>query len=274
VDVEKGKPAGQTAKASTPSKAVPKPAPKASASEPKSQRGLMIVGAVVVVAGAGGFIAYGAVHHDDKKPVASATSPTGPSASRPSVSHAPTPTASATPASTIATTAPAPTTEPATSAPATATTTGTSYPPGYEIGAYTSVQLPSGYSLNLAADPSHPTFGTDGGGDSLGLRATSSPGSQASPTDSPDAGSASGGVSGRFLAGQAVVFDSDESGTFERCLNDTRYQADVDLAQLSVGSKFCVHAVGGRLALVRVDRMPQPSDANPYAVLDVTIWQG
>jgi hypothetical protein len=258
------------AKPAKSTKALPKPPAKPSATEPKSHRGLIIVGAVVLVAGVGGVLAYSAVHHDAKKPVANATSPTSPRTSRPSASHAPTPTASAAPAST----APAASSEPTTSAPTTATTSGASYPPGYEIGSYPNVQLPSGYSLDFSADPSHPTFGTSGGGNSLGLQAASSPGSEVSPTDSLDTGTSSSGVSGRFLAGQAVVFDSDESGTFERCLNDTRYQADVDLAQLSAGAQFCVHTTGGRLVLVRVDRMPQASDANPYAVLDVTIWQG
>lgn len=270
---DQGKP-NEPAKPGQPATSQKSPKP-AKTSEPKSHRGLIIVGTVVVIAGVGGFLAYSAVHHDDKKSVATSTTPT-PSTSHPSASHAASPTASSAPVSTVPS-VPTAASGPATSAPTTATTTGAAYPPGYEIGAYTSVQLPSGYSLDFLTDPSHPSFGTDADGNSLGLQATSSPGSAVSPTDSFDTGvtgGTAGSVSGRFLAGQAVVFDAEEAGTFERCLNDTRYQADVDLAQLSIGAQFCVHTTGGRLVLVRVDRMPQPSDANPYAVLDVTIWQG
>ena len=81
-------------------------------------------------------------------------------------------------------------------------------------------------------------------------------------------------LDGRFFAAQAVVFDPDEPGTFERCLNDTRYQQDVALSALSVGSLFCVHSTGGELVLVKVDRMPEVQDANPYVVVDLTVWQG
>jgi hypothetical protein len=127
--------------------------------------------------------------------------------------------------------------------------------PGSQLGVYPKVQLPSGYSVDFVHDPFHPATGTSLGGDTLGFTAT-------------------GPLDGRFFAAQAVVFDADEAGTFERCLNDTRYQQNVELAALTVGSLFCVHSVGGDLVLVKVDRLPQPQDANPYVIVDLTVWQG
>jgi hypothetical protein len=246
--------------------------PKAKAAkntEDKPRRTPLIIGVLVVLAAAaGGAVAYTAVHHDAKKPDAAAVG-------NASSTKTPTPTSSAAASHSPAST-PSPahgTSESATTVPTTSAPGGATYLPGDEIGNYPQVQLPSGYSVDFLDDPSHPIYGTGADLESLGFQASVVPGSQVSATEAFDTGPAPS-VSGKFLAGQVVVFDADEAGTFERCQNDTRYQSDVDLARLSVGSQFCVHTPGGRLALVRVDRMPEAADANPYVVIDMTVWQG
>lgn len=236
-----------------------------SKSQDKPRRTPTIIGILVVAAAAtGGFFAYTAVRHDDKAKDASVTGGA-------SVTKTPSPSGSA--AGRTPTPSPAKTSESTSSASVTSAPTGASYQPGEVIGAYSQVQLPSGYSVDFLNDPSHPSYGTGANLESLGFQAASSPGSEASASESSGGGPAAS-VSGKFLAGQVVVFDANEAGTLERCQNDTRYQSDVDLAQLSVGAQFCVHTPGGRLALVRVDRLPDPADVNPYVVIDVTVWQG
>jgi hypothetical protein len=254
--------------------------PRAEAAEarqslhPHRRLHLILLALVVLLAAGGGLLAYGLVRSDNTAHQAAAPSPSGPvgtasatgasastsaPSSRPS-SAFPTPTTS--PISTTPTTPPSITTTATTTptplgTPATRTQSATAPPqtPGTLLGLYPKVQLPSGYSVDLLDDTFHPVPGSAIGGDTLGLAAL-------------------GPAAGRFVAGQAVLFDADEPGTFERCLNDTRYQQDVSLAALSVGSLFCVHGPSGELALVKVDRLPQPQDANPYVMIDLTIWQG
>ena len=127
--------------------------------------------------------------------------------------------------------------------------------PGTVLGAYVGIQLASGYSVNFLADPYHPAAGTSNGPDTMGFFAGSF-------------------VDGRFYANRVAILDPTDTGSFTSCLNDTRYQHDVLLSQISTGSSFCITTGTGHLVLVTVRRMPSSTDANPYAVLDVTVWQG
>lgn len=224
--------------------------------------------AVVLLAAAGsGLAAYTLTRGDDTTgsarqqpsahPVTSAT-PTAATATSVPVRPTPTPTTTPTTFQTPSDDEPTPTP----SFPPTPTASQTTLP-GTLLGLYPKIQLPSGYSVDFRNDTFHPILGTGLGGDTLGLTAAgTTPAATPTVTDS------------RFIAGQAVLFDSGEPGTFERCLNDTRYQQDVSLTALSVGSQFCVHGSSGELVLVKLDRLPQPQDANPYVMIDVTIWQG
>jgi len=114
--------------------------------------------------------------------------------------------------------------------------------------------LASGYSVNFLNDAYHPATGTSNGPDTMGFFANSF-------------------VDGRFYANRVAVLDPTDTGSYTSCMNNTRYQHDVLLSQVSAGSSFCVHTDTGHLALVTVLRMPSSTDANPYAVLDVTVWQ-
>jgi hypothetical protein len=123
------------------------------------------------------------------------------------------------------------------------------------LGAYVGIQLASGYSVNFMSDPYHPAAGTADGPDTMGFFASSF-------------------VDGRFYADRVAILDPTDTGSFTSCLNDTRYQHDVLLTQITNGSSFCITTSTGHLVLVTVRRMPSSTDANPYAVLDVTVWQG
>ncbi|GAA2016595.1 hypothetical protein GCM10009839_10280 [Catenulispora yoronensis] len=125
---------------------------------------------------------------------------------------------------------------------------------GSTLGSYYRIQLASGYSVDFLNDPNHPVSGTANGPDSMGFFATSF-------------------VDGKFYADQVAILDSEETGSYTACRNDTRYQHDVPLSQVSAGSGFCIHTETGHLVLVTVRRMPSSTDANPYAVVDVTVWQ-
>ncbi|WP_194920477.1 hypothetical protein [Catenulispora rubra] len=126
--------------------------------------------------------------------------------------------------------------------------------PGTVLGTYVGIQLASGYSVNFLSDPYHPAAGTANGPDTMGFFAGSF-------------------VDGRFYADRVAVLDQTDTGSFTSCLNDTRYQHDVLLSQLSTSSSFCITTGTGHLVLVTVRRLPSSTDANPYAVLDVTVWQ-
>ncbi|MEY9861738.1 chemotaxis protein histidine kinase CheA [Catenulispora sp. GAS73] len=125
---------------------------------------------------------------------------------------------------------------------------------GTVLGTYVGIQLASGYSVNFLSDPYHPAAGTANGPDTMGFFAGSF-------------------VDGRFYADRVAVLDQTDTGSFTSCLNDTRYQHDVLLSQLSTSSSFCITTGTGHLVLVTVRRLPSSTDANPYAVLDVTVWQ-
>jgi hypothetical protein len=127
--------------------------------------------------------------------------------------------------------------------------------PGTVLGAYVGIQLASGYSVNFLADPYHPAAGTANGPDTMGFFAGSF-------------------VDGRFYADRVAILDATDTGSFTSCLNDTRYQHDVLLSQISTATSFCITTGTGHLVLVTVRRLPSSTDANPYAVLDVTVWQG
>ena len=126
---------------------------------------------------------------------------------------------------------------------------------GTVLGAYVGIQLASGYSVNFLTDPYHPSAGTSNGPDTMGFFAGSF-------------------VDGRFYADRVAILDPTETGSFTSCLNDTRYQHDVLLSQIANGSSFCITTGTGHLVLVTVRRLPSSTDANPYAALDVTVWQG
>ncbi|WP_344661265.1 hypothetical protein [Catenulispora subtropica] len=125
---------------------------------------------------------------------------------------------------------------------------------GATLGTYRGIQLASGYSVDFLNDTYHPASGTANGPDSMGFFATSF-------------------VDGRFYADRVAVLDSQDTGSYTTCLNDTRYQHDVLLSQVSSGTSFCIHTDTGHLVLVTVRRMPSSTDANPYAVVDLTVWQ-
>jgi hypothetical protein len=114
--------------------------------------------------------------------------------------------------------------------------------------------LASGYSVDFLNDTYHPVSGTSNGPDTMGFFATSF-------------------VDGRFYADRVAILDPTDTGSYTSCLNDTRYQKDVLLSQVSAGNSFCVHTDTGHLVLVTVRRMPSSTDANPYAVVDLTVWQ-
>lgn len=126
--------------------------------------------------------------------------------------------------------------------------------PGTVLGTYVGIQLASGYSVNFLADPYHPAAGTSNGQDTMGFFASSF-------------------VDGRFYADRVAVLDPTDTGSFTSCLNNTRYQHDVLLSQVSTGSTFCITTGTGHLVAVTVRRMPSSTDANPYAVVDMTVWQ-
>lgn len=126
--------------------------------------------------------------------------------------------------------------------------------PGSVIGTYVGIQLASGYSVNFLSDAYHPATGTADGPDTMGFFATSF-------------------VDGRFYADRVAILDATDTGSFTSCLNDTRYQHDVLLSQVAANSSFCITTGTGHLVLVTVRRMPSSTDANPYAVVDVTVWQ-
>lgn len=138
---------------------------------------------------------------------------------------------------------------------ATSGSTSSTVVPGTVLGAYVGIQLASGYSVNFLTDPYHPAAGTSNGTDTMGFFAGSF-------------------VDGRFYASRVAILAATDTGSFTSCLNDTRYQHDVLLSQISVGSSFCITTDTGHLVLVTVRRMPSSTDANPYAVVDVTVWQG
>ncbi|NUP50317.1 MAG: hypothetical protein HOW97_23855 [Catenulispora sp.] len=131
---------------------------------------------------------------------------------------------------------------------------GPSVAPGTTLGTYRSIQLPSAYSVDFLHDTYHPVSGTANGPDTMGFYATSF-------------------VDGTFYADKAALLDPQETGDYSSCLDDTRYQKDVLLSKVSAGSQFCVHTSTGHLVLVTVQRMPSSTDANPYAVVDLTVWQ-
>ncbi|MBS2540000.1 helix-turn-helix transcriptional regulator [Catenulispora sp. NF23] len=180
------------------------------------------------------------------------------SASVPPVSHASSSTHTS--ASSAGTSSPSLASTPTTSVNPTATTpTGTSsttstVPAGSVLGSYVGIQLASGYSINFLTDPYHPAAGTSNGPDTMGFFAGSF-------------------VDGRFYADRVAVLDTTDTGSYTSCLNDTRYQHDVLLSQVAAGSSFCITTGTGHLVLVTVRRLPSSTDANPYAVVDVTVWQ-
>ena len=135
-----------------------------------------------------------------------------------------------------------------------ATSATSTVAPGTVLGTYVGIQLASGYSVNFLSDPYHPAAGTANGPDTMGFFAGSF-------------------VDGRFYADRVAVLDQNDTGSFTSCLNDTRYQHDVLLSQLSTSSSFCITTGTGHLVLVTVRRLPSSTDANPYAMLDVTVWQ-
>ena len=134
------------------------------------------------------------------------------------------------------------------------TDSDSSNPPGTTLGTYTGIQLASGYSIDFFHDPYHPVSGTSNGPDSMGFFATSF-------------------VDGTFYADRAAILDPQETGSYAVCVNDTRYQKDVPLSKVSASSAFCIHTSTGHLVLVTVRRMPSSTDTNPYAVVDLTVWQ-
>ncbi|NUR60993.1 MAG: hypothetical protein HOV87_20370 [Catenulispora sp.] len=125
---------------------------------------------------------------------------------------------------------------------------------GTSLGTYTGIQLASSYSVDFFHDPYHPVSGTSNGPDSMGFFATSF-------------------VDGTFYADQVAILDPQETGSYAACLNNTRYQKDVPLSKVSAGSAFCIHTSTGHLVLVTVRRMPSSTDSNPYAVVDLAVWQ-
>lgn len=133
--------------------------------------------------------------------------------------------------------------------------TSSTVAPGTVLGNYVNIQLAAGYSVNFLSDPYHPLSGTAHGPDAMGFFADSF-------------------LDGRFYAGRVAILNSTDTGSYTSCLNDTRYQTDVLLTQVSAGGSFCITTDTGHLVLVTVKRMPSSTDANPYAVLDITVWQG
>ena len=167
----------------------------------------------------------------------------------------------------IGTTSPARSSQTSSSSPTHATTSPSSSPStsesfsssptasvGATLGAYSNIQLAAGYSVDFFNDTYHPVPGTAGDPDTMGFFASSF-------------------VDGRFYADRVAILDPQDTGTFAACRNNTRYQHDVLLSQVSAGTSFCVHTTTGHLVLVTMRRMPSSTDANPYAVLDLTVWQ-
>lgn len=250
------------------SEEVPEEVPEAAAagvSEPKpARRGLLArIGVPILVFAVGAGVGAFGDHALNSKQTSAKTAASVPpvsTASRPSHTVALSPSGSGATSGTTSGASSAPSSDasnPAGSAsPTGAFPSGTSTAtPGMVLGAYVGIQLASGYSVNFLSDSYHPAAGTANGPDTMGFFAGSF-------------------VDGRFYADRVAILDATDSGSFTSCLNDTRYQHDVLLSQISTGSSFCITTSTGHLVLVTVRRLPSSTDANPYAVLDVTVWQG
>ncbi|MFI1096249.1 serine/threonine-protein kinase [Streptomyces sp. NPDC020917] len=69
-----------------------------------------------------------------------------------------------------------------------------------------------------------------------------------------------------------VLLDSDETGSLDTCLKDTRYTTQVDTARLSPGSQICA-STDSAVALITYKRSSKSSEASTYVVADVTVWR-
>ncbi|MEY9930655.1 hypothetical protein ABH926_005302 [Catenulispora sp. GP43] len=227
--------------------------------EPAKKRSLARVGIPVLLFAVGvGVGAFGdhALNSKQSSSTTAASVPPVASSARPSHTAALSPSSSgaSSPASSAGS-APSPTDSSGTSSGSGSPSSSSTVAQGTVLGAYVGIQLASGYSVNFLSDPYHPSAGTSNGPDTMGFFAGSF-------------------VDGRFYADRVAILDPTDTGSFSSCLNDTRYQHDVLLSQIATGSSFCITTGTGHLVLVTVRRLPSSTDANPYAVLDVTVWQG
>jgi hypothetical protein len=233
---------------SQPQPAASKPAASAAAASPRKKSALARAGLPALLFAVGiGVGAFGDHALNSK-------SPSNPQpASLPTVSHSPS-TAPTSPARSTQTASLSSTTATTTSPSESSESSSPTATPGAPLGAYSNIQLASGYSVDFFNDTYHPVPGSANGPDTMGFFASSF-------------------VDGRFYADRVAILDPQDTGTFAACRNSTSYQHDVLLSQVSAGSSFCVHTTTGHLVLVTVRRMPSSTDANPYAVLDLTVWQ-
>lgn len=260
-DASADAPTGEAARAdgTAGNPAASEPAASAAAATPGDKSALARVGIPVLLFAVGAGVGAFGDHALNSK---SSTNPQ--SASLPTISQS----QSAATATAAGTAGPIHSSQPSSSSPTSATTSSsspsisgsespsfsTTASPGTTLGAYSNIQLASGYSVDFFNDTYHPVPGTSAGPDTMSFFASSF-------------------VDGRFYADRVAILDPQDTGTFAACRNNTRYQHDVLLSQVSAGTSFCVHTTTGHLALVTVRRMPSSTDANPYAVLDLTVWQ-
>ncbi|MFE6779001.1 protein kinase [Streptomyces sp. NPDC057702] len=122
---------------------------------------------------------------------------------------------------------------------------------------YDDVSLPDGYHLTLATAPLRPDDSPATAADFL-YRNPAMPGG----------GSVRAGAGGKL-----VLLRADEYGSATSCRDTTRFTSEVTLDQLAPGSRVCVLAASGDLALITYRGAAPPGDPSDYLSLDVTVWR-
>ncbi|WEV24736.1 protein kinase [Streptomyces sp. 71268] len=124
---------------------------------------------------------------------------------------------------------------------------------------YDDVSLPDGYHLTLATDPLRPDDSPATAAD-FGYRNPAAPGSGGGSVRAGD-------------GGKLVLLRADEYGSATSCRDTTRFTAEIGLGQLAPGSRVCVLAASGDLALVTYQGAAPQGDPSDYISLDVTVWR-
>ncbi|MFI2032972.1 serine/threonine-protein kinase [Streptomyces buecherae] len=124
---------------------------------------------------------------------------------------------------------------------------------------YDDVSLPDGYHLTLATDPLRPDNSPATAAD-FGYRNPAAPGSGGGSVRAGD-------------GGKLVLLRADEYGSATSCRDTTRFTAEIGLGQLTTGSRVCVLAASGDLALVTYQGAAPQGDPSDYISLDVTVWR-
>ncbi|MFT2019512.1 serine/threonine-protein kinase [Streptomyces sp. 796.1] len=124
---------------------------------------------------------------------------------------------------------------------------------------YDDISLPDGYHLTLASDRLRPDDSADTA-DDLRYANPGAPGSGGGSVRSGD-------------GGKLVLLRADEYGSATSCRDTTRFTSEIGLGQLAAGSRFCVLAASGDVALVTYRGAAPQGDPSDYISLDVTVWR-